>query len=163
MKNSIAHELRSVQRYSASLPVCLTWRGPNALHPPLNALTRDISTRGMFVIADAEPAEGELLEFEIDLALDEDTPLVVVRGEGRVVRIERSSSQPYGFAVHNVWFQLCEPEQAQTLPLDSRTLATAAVQSPRAPGKTSRNHGLTIVPRQVVADSNQDPDQKELK
>jgi hypothetical protein len=155
VKSPIVRELRAVPRYSVSLPVCVTWRAPGAPHPLLNAMTRDISTRGMFVVADVEPAAGELLEFEIDMALDESTPLVVVQGEGRVVRTERPSEQSAGFAVHNVWFRLSEPEQGQALPLDFQTLAAAAVRPPRGAGKTARNRGLMIVPRQVATDSDQ--------
>lgn len=106
----------------------------------------------MFVVADVEPSEGDVLEFEIDLGLDEETPLVVVRGEGRVVRIERLSLQSTGFAVHNLWFRLSEPEQGQVLPPDFATLAVA-MRSPQDTGKTVRNRGLAIVPREVVTDS----------
>jgi hypothetical protein len=161
VKHSVVRELRAVQRYSVSLPVCVTWRAPEGADRPLNGFTRDISTRGMFVFADAEPAEGDLLEFEIDLALDEVTPLVVVRGEGRVVRAERPSEQPAGFAVHNVWFRLCEPEQGQALPLDFQTLAAAAMRPPAGVRKTDRHHGLAIVPPQVTSDT--DSDQGESK
>ena len=75
----------------------------------------------MFVLSDIEPANGELLEFEIDLALDDETPLVLVRGEGRVIRAERSLDQPAGFAVQNVWFRLCEADQGQAIPLTLKT------------------------------------------
>lgn len=151
VKSTISRELRAVQRYSVSLPVCLTWKTPSAPHSAVNALTRDISTRGMFVVSSVEVAKGELLEFEIDLGLDEETPLVMVRGEGRVVRIERPLHQPAGFAVQNVWFRLSEPEQGQALPLDLQTLATAR--------KTARHGGLTIVPRKAAPDSDQNSDQ----
>jgi PilZ domain len=153
--DSVVRELRAVQRYSVSLPVCVTWRAPGAPHSSLNALTRDISTRGMFVVTDAEPPEGDLLEFEINLALDEATPLVVVRGEGRVVRTERLSEQPAGFAVHNVWFRLGEPEQGQALPLDRRAPAVASVPPSLDAGKTARRRGLSIVPPQIHTDSDQ--------
>jgi PilZ domain len=158
VKDSVVRELRAVQRYSVNLPVCVTWRVPDSPQAPLNCVTRDISTRGMFVVADAEPAEGALLEFEIDLALDEATPLVVVRGEGRVVRTQRSSERvpehPAGFAVHNVWFRLGEPEQGQALPADLQTLAAAA-RPPVSTRKDGRHRGLVVVPPQVKTDSNQ--------
>lgn len=160
MKRSTIRELRAVQRYSVSLPVCVTWRAPGASHPPINAVTRDISTRGMFVIADAAPAQGDLLEFEIDMALDEETPLVVVQGAGRVVRTERPSDEPGGFAVHNLWFQLRDAEQGHALPLDFQALAASAAR-PLRTGKTARHRGLSIVPRQMNAGS--DLDQGESK
>jgi hypothetical protein len=166
VKSPIVRELRAVPRYSVSLPVCVTWRDPVAQHPLLNALTRDISTRGMFIIADANPAEGELLEFEIDMALDEETPLVVVQGAGRVVRTERPSRQSAGFAVHNLWFRLREPAQGQAMPLDFQALANPAVQPPLSVGQAVHRRGLAIVPRQVKqvkTDSNPDSDQGESK
>lgn len=158
MKDSAIRELRAVQRYSVSLPVSVTWRAAGSSQATLNYFTRDISTRGMFVIADAEPADGALLEFEIDLALDEATPLVVVQGEGRVVRTQRSSElvpeHPSGFAVHNVWFRLREPEQGQALPADLR--AFAAAMRPSTGIRTSDRHrGLAIVPPQGSKDSDQ--------
>lgn len=114
MKDRGVRELRAVERFTISLPVLLSWR---AAGRSVRGFTRDISTRGMFVEADTEPSQGELLEFEIDLAFDEFTPLMLVEGEGRVVRVERPflSAQPSGFAMRNVWFKLREPEQGQAL------------------------------------------------
>jgi hypothetical protein len=157
VQDSVVRELRAVQRYKVNLPVCLTRRAPGASRPPLNALTRDISTRGMFVVAETELAEGELLEFEIDMALDEATPLMVVQGEGRVVRTERNSQRATGFAVHNVWFRLREPEQGQALPLDWPAAAGAsALFPPRAlDAYAARHRGLSIVPRPARTDSDQ--------
>lgn len=152
MRNSVVRELRAVQRYSVSLPVCVTWRAPGASPAPLSGFTRDISTRGMFVVADAAPAPGEPLEFEIDMALDAETPLVVVHGEGRVVRAERTPDQPAGFAVHNVWFRLRAPEQGQALPLDVQILAERQTIGIR---RGARRGGLAIVPPQVRTDSGQ--------
>jgi hypothetical protein len=105
----------------------------------------------MFVEADADPAEGARLEFEIDLALDEATPLVVIQGEGRVVRAQRSgesgTGQPAGFAVHNVWFRMREPEQGQALPADLTFLGAAPKPS------RVRHTGLTIVAPQTKTNS----------
>jgi hypothetical protein len=156
VKKSAVRELRAVQRYSVRLPVCVSWRAAGFPQGPLNCFTRDISTRGMFVVADAEPVAGALIEFEIDLALDEATPLVVVHGEGRVVRTQRSSDlvpeHPAGFAVHNVWFRLREPEQGQALPADSPTVAAAAVRPPVNLRRNGRRRGLAIVPPQAKTD-----------
>jgi hypothetical protein len=143
VKSSVIRELRAVQRYSINLPVCVTWHSAGVPPSSLNGFTRDISTRGMFVLADAEPAAGALLEFEIDLALDEVTPLVVVQGKGRVVRTQRASGsgpeQRAGFAVHNVWFRLREPEEGQALPADAPVLA------PKPARSRDRHSGLTVV------------------
>jgi hypothetical protein len=159
VKDSVVRELRAVPRYGIRLPVCVTWRGPGVPQTSLQCVTRDISTRGMFVVADAEPAEGALLEFEIDLALDETTPLVLVEGEGRVVRRQRSSElvpeHPTGFAVHNVWFRLREPQQGQALPAASPTSAGTAPRRPVGARKKDSHRGLAIVPPQVKPDADQ--------
>src|SRR3954464_449009 len=100
MKTPVLRELRAVQRFEIELPVVLTSRSGNSSEA-FEASTRDISTRGMFVTSSVAFSEGEILDFEIDLAWDELTPLVMVEGEGRVVRIERDaeSSRLTGFAV----------------------------------------------------------------
>ena len=152
MRDSAIRELRAVQRYNVSLPVSVTRRTPGATTAPLSGFTRDISTRGMFVMADAVPTPGELLEFEIDMALDHETPLVIVQGEGRVVRAERGPDQPAGFAVHNVWFRLRAPEQGQALPMGTQDLAECLPISIRG---GARHGGLSIVPPQVRTDSGQ--------
>jgi hypothetical protein len=147
VKKSVIREMRAVPRYNVQLPVSVSWREPGAVRPPLNALTRDISTRGMFVISDLEPAEGTLLEFEIDMAWDEQTPLVVVRGAGRVVRTEPPMDRPGGFAVHNVWFQLGEPEQAQALPFVTSVPSVSPVHSLFGSPSSKRHRGLAVVRR----------------
>ena len=152
MKQTIVRELRAVPRFSVSLPVCLTSRAFGASQSSLNAYTRDISTRGMFVVASARPAEGDLLEFEIDLALDEASPLVLVHGEGRVVRTERPAGQPAGFAVHNLWFRLREPEQSQALPLDLQAWTAKPAPAPIRFRKPDRHRDLAIVPSQLEKD-----------
>jgi hypothetical protein len=111
----------------------------------------------MYVVADVAPAQGDLLEFEIDMALDEETPLVLVRGEGRVVRSERNAKNEFGFAVENVWFRLCEPEQGQALPIDFRALASAASRSPLKTIGHTRFRGLTVVPPPAKNGSNPNP------
>jgi hypothetical protein len=156
VKPSLVRELRSVQRYSVHLPVCVNWRLPQRSDHPLHSYTRDISTRGMFVVADYEPALGELLSFEIDLALDEQTPLVLVRGEGFVVRNECSPSREPGFAVRNTWFRLCDPQEDCSLPVDFQSLATtasAALSQGSAPSRPGRHRGLAVVPPKIQSDS----------
>lgn len=155
MKESVIRELRAVPRYSVNLPVCVTFRAAGAPQSSLNAFTRDISTRGMFVVANARPAEGDLLQFEIDLALDQASPLVVVQGEGRVVRTERPADQPAGFAVHNLWFRLREPEEGPALPLDLQAFTAKPAPARVSVRKPDRHKGLAIVPPQLQKDTDQ--------
>jgi hypothetical protein len=147
--------MRAVPRHNVQLPVRVTWREADAFRPSLNSLTRDISTRGMFIIADLEPSEGALLEFEIDMAEAEDTqtPLPIVRGAGRVVRTERPVNGRGGFAVHNLWFQLSEPEKWQELPFASSMQSVPS----KAHLLNSRNltpRRVTVVPRATTKYSN---------
>ena len=149
MKSSVVRELRAVQRFAVNLPVQMSWRAPGQADRPVRGLTRDISTRGMFVQSDAGPSQGQLLEFEIDLALDEFTPLVQVEGEGRVVRVECQppAARSSGFAVHNLWFKLREPEEGQALPVEIQ-LRDGKVARAAGGGaaKTRPRRRLQIVP-----------------
>jgi hypothetical protein len=145
VKSPIVRELRAVERFTISLPVHLNWP---AAGRSVQGFTRDISTRGMFVTADFGPAQGELLEFEIDLALDEFTPLMLVGGEGRVVRVEGPSpaAQSFGFAVHNLWFKLREPEEGEVLARDMQASAGGVAGLMASVRKRDRRRQLSIVP-----------------
>jgi hypothetical protein len=147
VKKPVVRELRAVQRFTVNLPVVLNWRAPGRPNRPVQGFTRDISTRGMFVLSDPGPIPGELLEFEIDLALDESAPLILVEGEGRVVRVESQpppSAHPSGFAVHNLWFKLREPEEGQAIAPKVQARAAADV---RVSAQAGGRRGLAIVPR----------------
>ena len=145
MKEPVIRELRAVQRFTVSLPVIINWRSGGR---PVRGFTRDISTRGMFVLADVGPGQGELVEFEIDLAMDELTPLVLVEGQGRVVRVESPApeGQPLGLAVHNVWFKLRAPEEGEALPAQVQALAGRVARPAAGVRKPDRRRRLSIVP-----------------
>ena len=148
VKKPVVRELRAVPRYNVQLPVSVTWPNAVAPRPPVHAFTRDISTRGMFVFSDFQPETGSVLEFEIDMAWDEQTPLVVVRGAGRVVRSEEPPHGPGGFAVHNLWFRIGEPEQGRALEeWDSSAQFVSPIVSLFAGPRSTRHRGLTVVPR----------------
>jgi hypothetical protein len=148
MKKLTVRELRAVPRYNVQLPVSVTWPDAEAPRPPVHTFTRDISTRGMFVFSDLQPEAGAVLEFEIDMAWDEQTPVVVVRGAGRVVRNEEPSHGPGGFAVHNLWFRIGEPEPGRALEeSDSSAQFVAPIASLFAGPRGTRHGGLTVVPR----------------
>jgi len=151
VKSSVVRELRAVERFAVSLPVVLTWRAPGRPDGSVQGFTRDISTRGMYVLADSGPIPGELLKFEIDLALDESTPLVLVEGEGRVVRVEDQpppAQQPSGFAVHNLWFKLREPEEGRVIPSEIQARAAAVLRPAADISGRGGRRGLAIVPPQ---------------
>jgi PilZ domain len=147
MNKPEVRELRAVPRYNVQLPVNVTWPEADAPHPPLQTFTRDISTRGMFVFSDAQPEAGSVLEFKIDMA-DEQTPVVGVRGAGRVVRTERPLHGPSGFAVHNVWFRIGEPGPGRALEESNDSAQfVAPISSLLASPRSTRHRGLTVVPR----------------
>lgn len=147
MNKPEVRELRAVPRYNVQLPVSLTWREAEVPRPPLHTFTRDISTRGMFVFSDLQLETGSVLEFEIDMAWDEQTPVVVVRGEGRVVRTERPLHGPGGFAVHNLWFRIGEPEEGRALEGGASSQLAQPIASLFAAPRSTRHRGLAVVPR----------------
>jgi hypothetical protein len=152
VKRPVVRELRAVPRYNVQLPDLVTWREAEAPHSPFHTFTRDISTRGMFIFSDLQPDAGSVLEFEIDMAWDEQTPLVVVRGAGRVVRTERPLHGPGGFAVHNLWFRIGEPEQGRALEeLDGSAPFAGPIASLFAGPRSTRHRGLKVVPRSPSA------------
>ena len=131
MKSPVVRELRAVERFTVNLPVHLSWRAAGLPDRQVRGFTKDISTRGMFVLSRTGPRQGELLDFAIEMALDEFSPLMLVEGEGRVVRVERPApaSRLAGFAVHNLWFKLREPEADEALPTKTRAQAGRVVRA----------------------------------
>ncbi len=138
MKSTVVRELRAVQRFRIELPVVLT-ASLDRSNQPFEAVTRDISTRGMFVISPIPVAEGQIVEFEIDLSWDHLTPLVLVQGEGRVVRTGCDpESSAAGFAVHNLWFKLRPPAQGQAIPADDISSGVPLSPDPAARAQAPR-------------------------
>jgi PilZ domain len=118
LKKSAVRELRAVERFRLKLPVNLTWQVRSKQEQQGEGITRDISTRGMFVLARTSPPKGKPLRFEISLSPDELSPAIQVEGRGRVVRVERPAprSKITGFAVVNLWFRVRDPQEAPHAP-----------------------------------------------
>lgn len=80
-------EKRSTRRFSLELPITITYANNAATE--LTALTRDVSSRGVFMYLNSEFAEGAIIEFimtlprEITLA-----DPIRVQCTGRVLRLE---------------------------------------------------------------------------
>ena len=89
MKKSLVRELRAFERFQLRLPVNLSWQVRSNQNQQGQGLTRNICTRGMFVLAPTGAPEGSPLRFEINLALDEISPAIRVEGRGRVFRVKR--------------------------------------------------------------------------
>jgi hypothetical protein len=126
LKKSIVRELRAAERFAVRVPVHMKWQSMDQRARQGRGLTRDISTRGMYVFARSGPAKGRRLQFEMELSLSESLPPVRFEGTGQVVRIERPAfkSQRTGFAVVNLGFRLREAEKNR---------ATPALTDPGAP------------------------------
>jgi PilZ domain len=90
--------------------VNLSWGIRDKQLQQCEALTRDISSRGMFVFTRANLRLGMRLRFKINVVPD--VPLQVLRvfGEGQVVRVERSAPKTgmTGFPVVSRWFKIRE-------------------------------------------------------
>jgi hypothetical protein len=154
VKESVVRELRAVQRYGVRLPVRVTCRTPGAPDSCLNGFTRDVSTRGMFIIADAGAPDSDVVEFELDLAFDEITPLIV-QGKGRVVRTEHTPGQRAGFAVYHLSFRFREADPGGALPRDLESFAGAPFPVPISFRKSGHHQRLAVVPPRFRKDSDQ--------
>jgi hypothetical protein len=124
LTNSSVRELRAAERFRLKLPVSLTWQVRKKQDQYGHGFTRDISTRGMFVLARTCPPMGKPLRFEINLALN-GSAAIRVEGRGRVIRVERTASKATitGFAVVNLWFRMGEPRKASATPARPRSAA----------------------------------------
>jgi len=58
VKSPVVRELRAVQRFTVNLPVHLSWPSAGWPDQQVRGFTRDISTRGMFVLVRTGPRRG---------------------------------------------------------------------------------------------------------
>ncbi len=110
-------ERRSTIRYSLQLPVRFTWKDEHGTAREGLGRTRDISTKGSFVIADTWPAQGSKVEMKIALPrVPSAFRTLQVHVEGHVGRVMRAQEDwPYsGFAVRNHKFVLREADGGST-------------------------------------------------
>jgi hypothetical protein len=94
------------------MPVHISWRIRGELHHRDWGTTKDISSRGMFVVSRTIPPKGVTVQFTIHLSLDEFPTEMSVAGVGQVVRVEPNSTRTgtEGFAIANESFQMQEPK-----------------------------------------------------
>jgi Tfp pilus assembly protein PilZ len=81
------HERRKAQRFPIEQPVRLTFT--RAGHYELQAVTKDVSTKGVFVYVESEIVAGS--EVELLLNLPAENGSVPVRIRGRAIRVEKTS------------------------------------------------------------------------
>lgn len=95
MRNAI--ELRKAARYQLSAPAHFLWASQNGKPQRGEGVTRDMNAFGVYVLTDARPPVGALVQLDILL------PKLVgpgfgmsLAGEGVVVRVEPKGSQGAG-------------------------------------------------------------------
>ncbi len=88
-------ELRKARRYRLSAPALFEWAPPHGGDPQGGqGVTRDINPSGVYVVTDALPPIGALLQLEILLPKLEDPGVgMSLAGEGVVLRVEPHGSQ----------------------------------------------------------------------
>ncbi len=104
-------EHRRVARCSLRLPVRFSWRGTGPCRWHGLGFTVNISSEGLYVVAQGRPRAGSKVRFEVLLpSFDGEPPSIRMQGGGRVVRIERipSTLSEWGFAVESQCFSLWE-------------------------------------------------------
>jgi hypothetical protein len=110
LKSSVACERRTAERFLLEVLVNLRWGIRDEQEQQCKALTRDISSRGMFVFTRASMRLGRRLRFEINIMPSVSFPPLRVIGEGQIVRVERSPLKAgmTGIAVVSRWFKVQE-------------------------------------------------------
>jgi hypothetical protein len=97
MHNAI--ELRNAKRYQLSAPALFLWALQDGRPQSGQGATRDINTFGVYVLTDALPPVGALVQMEIALPRLVDTsPGMHLHGEGVVLRCEYGDATTCGFA-----------------------------------------------------------------
>ncbi len=87
-------------RFRIVVPVICRWKDHEGCRHIAEGLTRDISARGAFVTCDSPPAAHIPVKLEVVLSTagDESDKGLKLRGDGEVVRVDRSREST-GFAV----------------------------------------------------------------
>ena len=94
-------ERREHTRYGVRAPVDFEWIDRGVSHRG-QGLTRDISSKGMFIISDAEPPESSDVQVEVSFPADDKMPTNLrLSSKSLVVRVERpkSTNEVRGFAI----------------------------------------------------------------
>ena len=90
-------EKRSVRRFPMNLPIKLS--NAHGANGELHGYTRDVSSRGAFMLIDSEFTEGTMVDFLMTLPAEITLAEPIrVRCQGRVLRVERRA-QDAGIAV----------------------------------------------------------------
>ena len=92
-------ERRGGRRFNLQAPVQFTWRLPGSGVASEDGRTRDISVRGVFVLASTCPPEGSVLRMRVSLPACPGDSSLEMQADATVVRVEGSGSEDCpGFA-----------------------------------------------------------------
>ena len=98
-------ELRNAIRYRFTVPVVFRWAGPEAHLLQGEGVTRDVSTRGAFIVTPSYPLAGAALRLEIQF--DRTNHNLKLISEGLVMRVEHGNLVGEdGFAFETSAFEL---------------------------------------------------------
>jgi len=95
-------ELREAIRYPLRASVVFSWEEERGIHLNGAGVSRDMSTKGVFVYSAALPPKNVSVDMEVTIpALREDAPPVRIHVRGRIVRTESNTVDPVhgGFAI----------------------------------------------------------------
>lgn len=97
-------ELRKATRYSVSAPALYRWQRADGMLQEAQGISRDISDRGVFLLAKDLPPPGVHVELEVHLpAVAGTSRSAQLYGEGTVVRTSRPGAGESGFAAAAVF------------------------------------------------------------
>lgn len=92
-------ELRKSRRYRPTATALFSWEGPDGFLREERGAIRDISDRGVYIVAEQVPVLGSRLDVAVSLPPTETgVSHVELHGEGIVVRIDREGGRIAGFA-----------------------------------------------------------------
>jgi hypothetical protein len=92
-------ELRKATRYRLNAPVFYWWESADGTLQEAQGITRDISDRGVFVVAKQLPPAGVRVEVDVHLpAVSRAARSAQLHGEGAVLRICEPEAKESGFA-----------------------------------------------------------------
>ena len=92
-------ELRKATRYRVSAPALYRWQRADGTLQEARGISRDISDRGVFVLAKDLPPPGVHVELEVRLpAVTGSSRSAQLYGEGTVVRTSGPGARESGFA-----------------------------------------------------------------
>jgi hypothetical protein len=103
LATAATYEQRVVPRYRLTLPVLVRWPAGSGTHTS-GGFTRDVSTRGVFVLCSEKLPAETMVGIEILLPTPDKLPGMVLKTTGRVVRTQ-GENEGAGFAVEGQFGQ----------------------------------------------------------